>query len=197
MRLVNPIYVCSQSVTSLIGNNTAHNRGFDFHLLAILDLSVIPSIWQLNEIYTVHLRLSNQLHSCFKIHCMLVTYVNFKYFMLNQIVINFSLSSCCFFRALQLMFKNKFTYGQLNHILNIRCMGGRGKGGGSWNSTRYAFTPFRDSINCTNLLVLDITVCVLDISVCVGSSQLWFSIYYKTEMQNIIIKEKYFNYATK
>lgn len=35
-----------------------------------------------------------------------------------------------FFRALQLMFKNKFTYGQLNHILNIRCMGGRGEGGG-------------------------------------------------------------------
>lgn len=33
-----------------------------------------------------------------------------------------------FFRALQLMFKNKFTYGQLNHILNIRCMGGRGGG---------------------------------------------------------------------
>lgn len=100
-----------------------------------------------------------------------------------------------FFRALQLMFKNKFTYGQLNHILNIRCMGGRG--GGSWNTTRYAFIPFRDSINCTNLLVLDITVCVLDISVCVGSSQLWFPINYKTEMQNIIIKEKYFNYATK
>lgn len=197
MRLVNPIYVCSQSVTSLIGNNTAHNRGFDFHLLAILDLSVIPSIWQLNEIYTVHLRLSNQLHSCFKIHCMLVTYVNFKYFMLNQIVINFSLSSFVFFVLFNLCLRTNLHMVNLTIFWTSVAWGDGGRGGGSWNSTRYAFTPFRDSINCTNLLVLDITVCVLDISVCVGSSQLWFPIYYKTEMQNIIIKEKYFNYATK
>lgn len=51
-------------------------------------------------------------------------------------------------------------------------------------------------LTVTNLLVLDISVCVLDISVCVGSSQLWFPITYKTEMQHII-KEKYLNYATK
>lgn len=167
MRLVNPIYVCSQSVTSLIGNNTAHNRGFDFHLLAILDLSVIPSIWQLNEIYTVHLRLSNQLHSCFKIHCMLVTYVNFKYFMLNQIVINFSLSSFVFFVLFNLCLRTNLHMVNLTIFWTSVAWGDGGRGGGVREIQQDTHSPHSE-IPLTVLTCLSLTwLCVSLTFLCV------------------------------
>lgn len=96
------------------------------------------------------------------------------------------------------MFKNKFTYGQLNHILNIRCMGGRGEGGGGVREIQQDTHSPHSEIPLTVLTCLSLTLlCVSLAFLCVLGRPKWFPIYYKTEMQNIIIKEKYFNYATK
>lgn len=70
-----------------------------------------------------------------------------------------------FFRALQLMFKNKFTYGQLNHILNIRCMGGRGEGGGGREIQQDTHSPHSEIpltvLTCLSLTLLCVSLAFL------------------------------------
>lgn len=102
------------------------------------------------------------MYSCFKIHCTFAAYVNFKYFMLNKIVIHFSLSSF-FFVLFNLCLRTNLHMVNLTIFWTSVAWGTGGGGGGGVREIQQDTHSSHSEIPLTVLTCLSLTfLCVLD-----------------------------------